>query len=512
MTAHALDRAALVGVIGAGTMGGGIAQVAAQAGHGVLLYDAVDGAAARARARIDSDLRRLVEKGKLTPDARDAIVSRIRPCARLAELAPARLVIEAIVEDLDAKAALLREVEALTGDPRIFATNTSSISITALAGRARRPEQVVGMHFFNPAPTMALVEVISGLATSPDVAASVFATAAAWGKTPVHARSTPGFIVNRVARPFYGEALRLLDEGAADAATLDALMREAGGFRMGPFELMDLIGHDVNYAVTSSVFEAFNGDPRYRPSIVQRELVLAGRLGRKSGRGFYPYGDGAKGPDPATAPPSPRPARLVIEGDLGPAAALEALALEAGIEVQRAPGEGRIRVGAGVLALTDGRLATERGGTRRDLVVFDLALDYRAALRIAIAPGDRTSPEAAGAACGFFQALGKKVSVLSDVPGLAVMRTVAMLVNEGADAVHHRICDAAAVDRAMTKGVNYPLGPLAWGDLVGPRTILSVLDGLARAYGDARYRASVLLRRIAAADGRFFADGGSLRP
>ncbi len=507
----ALDSSALVGVIGAGTMGGGIAQVAAQAGHGVLLYDAVEGAAARACDRIGADLGRLVEKGRLTPAGRDAVLARIRPCARLAELAPASLVIEAIVEDLDAKAALLRELEALTGDSTVFASNTSSISITALAGRARRPDRVVGMHFFNPAPAMALVEVISGLATSPEVAAAVFATAAGWGKAPVHARSTPGFIVNRVARPFYGEALRLLDEGAADCATLDAVLREAGGFRMGPFELMDLIGHDVNYAVTCSVFEAFNGDPRYRPSIVQRELVDAGRLGRKSGQGFYVHGEGAKPPAPATAPPSPRPARVVIEGDLGPAAALQELALQAGIAVEHAPGEGRIRAGACVLALTDGRLATERAARSEDLVVFDLALDYRAATRIAIAPATRAAPEAIADACGFFQALGKKVSVLSDVPGLAVMRTVAMLANEGADAVHHRICDAAAVDRAMAKGVNYPRGPLAWADLVGPRTILSVLDGLARAYGDGRYRASVLLRRIAAADGRFHASGESPR-
>lgn len=510
MTA-ALDSSALVGVIGAGTMGAGIAQVAAQAGHGVLLFDAFEGAAARGRARVEADLRRLVDKGRLTPEARDATLARIRPCARLAELAPASLVIEAIVEDLDAKAKLLREVEALTGDSTIVASNTSSISITALAGRARRPARVVGMHFFNPAPTMALVEVISGLATAPEVAASTFATAAAWGKAPVHARSTPGFIVNRVARPFYGEALRLLDEGAADCATLDAVMREAGGFRMGPFELMDLIGHDVNYAVTSSVFDAFNGDPRYRPSIVQRELVHAGRLGRKSGRGFYEYGEGAQAPHPATAPPAPRPTRVVIEGELGSAAALLELALQAGIAVELAPGEGSVRVGAAVLALTDGRLATERAGTRTDLVVFDLALDYRAATRVAVAPGSLTAAAALGDACGFFQALGKKVSVLSDVPGLAVMRTVAMLANEGADAVHHRICDAAAVDRAMTKGVNYPTGPLAWADLVSPRTILSVLDGLARAYGDDRYRASVLLRRVAAADGRFHQAGAPPR-
>jgi 3-hydroxybutyryl-CoA dehydrogenase len=484
-------------------MGAGIAQVAAQAGHPVLLFDAVDGAVARALARIESDLGRLVEKGRLRAEARDAVVARIRPCAEVAELAPAGLVVEAIVEALDAKTALLREVERITGEATIFASNTSSLSITAIAAAARRPERVVGMHFFNPAPAMALVEVVSGLATSPDVAATVFATAASWGKSPVHARSTPGFIVNRVARPFYGEALRLLEEGAADCATLDAILRDAGGFRMGPFELMDLIGHDVNFAVTSSVHAAFHGDPRYRPSIVQQELVRAGRLGRKSGRGFYAYGGGAQPPAPATTPARPAPSRVVIEGDLGPAAALEALAREARMEVSRAPGEGRIAAGPARLALTDGRLATERAAGATDLVLFDLALDYRAARRVAIAGGAGTTPAAVDAAAGFFQALGKQVSILPDLPGLAVMRTVAMLANEGADAVHLGVCDAAAVDGAMVKGVNYPLGPLAWADRVGPRWILAVMDGLARAYGEDRYRASLLLRRIAAAGGRF---------
>lgn len=512
MTAQRLDPSTPVALVGAGTMGSGIAHVAAAAGHVVLLYDAIEGAAARAHARIAAELQRLVDKGRLAADARDALLSRVRPCARLADLAGAGLVVEAIVEDLEAKSALLRELEPLTADGAIFASNTSSISITALAARARRPERVVGMHFFNPAPVMALVEVVSGLETDPAIASAVFATAAAWGKAPVHARSTPGFIVNRVARPFYGEALRLLDEGAADCATLDAVLREAGGFRMGPFELMDLIGHDVNHAVTSSVFQAFHGDPRYRPSIVQQELVLAGRLGRKSGRGFYAYGADARPPEPATAAAGSRPARVVVEGDLGPAEALEALAREARLEVERAPGEGRIRVGEATLALTDGTLATERAGARTDLVLFDLALDYRAASRVAVAPGLRTSPAALDAAVGFFQALGKKVSVLADLPGLAVLRTVAMLANEGADAVHHQVCDAAAVDRAMMKGVNYPLGPLAWADRVGARRILAALDGLARAYGEDRYRASLLLRRVAAAGGRFHAGGASPAP
>jgi 3-hydroxybutyryl-CoA dehydrogenase len=252
----ALDRNTLVAVIGAGAMGAGIAQMAAQAGHPVRLYDNRPGAAAQAVEGIDRQLGRLVEKGKLQAAEREAISARLKPVDTLDALAPARLVIEAIVENLSIKQGLLRQLEDLCGADCILASNTSSLSITSLAAGLKRPQQVIGMHFFNPAPLMALVEIVSGLATNPAVAASLYEMAKAWGKQPVHAQSTPGFIVNRVARPFYAESLRLLQEGAADCATLDALLRDAGGFRMGAFELTDLIGHDVNYAVTCSVFEA----------------------------------------------------------------------------------------------------------------------------------------------------------------------------------------------------------------------------------------------------------------
>ena len=298
----ALPTSNTVAVIGAGTMGAGIAQVAAAAGHPVLLYDAFEGAAEKGLARIGQGLAKLVDRGKMTAADRDSLLARIVPVGGLADLAPAALVIEVIVENLEVKRQVFAELEDICGENAILATNTSSISVTAIGAALKRPERLVGMHFFNPAPVMKLVEIVSGLATAPEIAEVVHATATAWGKQAVHARSTPGFIVNRVARPFYAEGLRVVEEGAADVATVDAVIKESGGFRMGPFELMDLIGHDVNYAVTQSVFEAYYQDQRFLPSLLQQELVQAGRLGRKSGRGFYDYAEGVEKPAPATAP------------------------------------------------------------------------------------------------------------------------------------------------------------------------------------------------------------------
>ncbi|HYH37881.1 MAG TPA: 3-hydroxyacyl-CoA dehydrogenase [Azospirillum sp.] len=470
----ALDRSAPVAVIGCGAMGQGIAQVAAQAGHPVLLLDSRPGAAAVAVQGIAKALGKLVEKGKLSGADRDSVVARLTPVSGAADLGDAALVVEAIVENLAVKQAVFKEVEAVVRPDAILASNTSSLPITAIAAALRRPERFAGLHFFNPAPLMALVEVIRGVATDPAVAETLFDTAKAWGKAPVHARSTPGFIVNRVARPFYAEALRLLQEGAGSPATIDAVMREAGGFRMGPFELMDLIGHDVNFAVTNSVHRAYFGDPRFQPSLVQQELVEAGRLGRKTGQGFYRYAPDPETPLPHTAEPGPAPRR--VEGD---------------------PAAGRLVVDGVTLALTDGRSATRRAAEEgiADLVLFDLALDIATAPRIAVAAADQASSEALRTAVGYFQSLGKAVSVLDDAPGLVVMRTVAMLANEAADAVLHGVASAVDVDTAMTKGVNYPLGPLAWAERIGIGRVAAVLDALASTYGEDRYRTSALIRR-----------------
>ncbi len=493
-----LPTSATVAVIGAGAMGAGVAQVAAQAGHPVLLFDAAVGAVEKGLERLAKGLERQVERGKLAPEQRDALLGRITPAHTLEELTPAQLVVEAIVENLEIKRQVFTQLEQICGEQVILATNTSSLSVTAIGSNLKRSSRVAGMHFFNPAQVMKLVEVVSGIDTDPKVAQVIYDTAEAWGKMAVHVKSTPGFIVNRVARPFYAEGLRVLQEGAADAVTIDALLHEAGGFRMGPFELMDLIGHDVNFAVTGSVFTAYFHDQRFQPSLLQQELVNAGYLGRKSGRGFHFYEhDGQERAQPATAKPAPAPMAVTVAGHLGIAEPLVERMAAAGIQVERREGSGLIRIGKTTLALTDGRFATQRAAVENlnELVLFDLALDYGKATRMALAPADQASSQAVTDAAGLFQALDQRVSVIDDIPGMVVMRSVCMLANEGADAVNQQVCDAAAVDIAMRYGVNYPRGPLAWADAIGLPWVLRVLDNLAGTYGEDRYRASALLRR-----------------
>lgn len=482
-------------------MGAGIAQVAANAGHPVLLYDIGDGAAQQGLEQIGTGLVKLVERGRMQEQERAALLERISIVDDPQLLAPAVLVIEAIVESLEVKRQLFAELESICGDDVILASNTSSLSITAIAADLERPERLLGMHFFNPAPIMKLVEIVSGLTTDRGIAESIFATAENWGKLAVHARSTPGFIVNRVARPYYAEGLRLLLEGAADVATIDAILRDCGGFRMGPFELMDLIGHDVNYAVTESVHAAYYGDQRFTPSLMQKELIDGGFLGRKSGRGFYDYADGAVKPAPANCDDKSAPDSVVMQGDSPFKPALLTLCNAAGITVEQQAGNGyAIISGDATLCLTDGRIATVRAlqDDIENLVLFDLALDFEATPRIAISGADKTSPAALDAAIGFWQKLGKQVNLLDDIAGLCVMRTVCMLANEAADAVNQQVCSVAAVDIAMQGGLNYPRGPMAWADSIGLEPVLAVLDNLVQTYGEDRYRPSpLLLRRVA---------------
>jgi 3-hydroxybutyryl-CoA dehydrogenase len=497
----ALRRHSLVAVIGSGTMGEGIAQVAAVSGHPVVLYDTRAGAVSVAIHNIRKNLQRLAEKKKLSPAEAEEAGSRLRSAARLDDLRGASLVIEAVVEDLGIKRQLFSDLECVVDETCLLATNTSSLSVSAIAANLREPGRLVGMHFFNPAPLMELVEIIRGAASNPRAIAQAHETVLAWGKTPVDAQSTPGFIVNRVARPYYAEALILLSERAADPVTVDAVMREAGGFRMGPFELMDLVGLDVGLAVSQSLFTSFFADARYRPSWIQQEMVRSGYLGRKAGRGFYSYSQGSAPSEPQTEPRTavPPEVELSLSGRL--AEAIEKRLARSGVHMRRSASqpllEDSIVVNGAKLALTDGRTATQRAheSGERNFVVVDLALDFMTAGRVAVAKAVTCDHRAYSSAVGMLQAAGFEVSSFKDVPGLAVMRTVAMLANEAADAVNQGVANATAVDTAMRLGVRYPRGPLAWADDLGLPFVATVLGNLARCYGGERYRVSPLIEQ-----------------
>ncbi|MFE1848590.1 3-hydroxyacyl-CoA dehydrogenase [Streptomyces sp. NPDC059489] len=492
----ALDLSSPVAVVGTGTMGQGIAQVALVAGHRVRLYDAVPGRAGEAAAAIGARLDRLVEKDRLSGAERDAARDRLLPAETLAELADCSLVVEAVLERLDVKQQLFRELEDVVGDDCLLATNTSSLSVTAVGGALRNAGRFVGLHFFNPAPLLPLVEVVSGFATDVTSATRAYETARVWGKTPVACADTPGFIVNRIARPFYAEAFAVLEAQAADPATIDAVLRESGGFRMGAFELTDLIGQDVNESVTRSVWESFFQDVRFTPSLAQRRLVESGRLGRKSGQGWYDYADQAERSEPHTAERAQPPAYVVAEGDLGPASELLALIREAGIGVREDDEDHGTRLvlpGGGQLALADGQTSVEF----RDVVYFDLALDYRKATRIALSASQDTSHGTLAEAIGLFQALGKDVSVIGDVPGMIVARTVARIVDLAHDAVAKGVATEEDIDTAMRLGVNYPLGPFEWSRRLGRSWAYDLLDDLHMRDPSGRYAPSLALYRHA---------------
>lgn len=377
-----MNQSTIIGIIGAGAMGSGIAQVAAQCGHQVIISDARQEALDQSKSALQTTMVKLVEKGKVTLEEVTAIRSRITYNTSLAAFKPCGLVIEAIVENLEVKKKVFAEVESIVSDTCVIASNTSSLSITAIAAACKKAERVIGIHFFNPAPLMPLVEIIPALQSDMGLMDDAKQLITSWKKTTVIAKDTPGFIVNRVARPFYGEALRIYEEGLADFATIDAAMRDLG-FKMGPFELMDLIGNDVNYAVTESVFAAFYFDPRYKPSITQKRNVEAGWFGKKTERGFYNYTEGAAIPTPSN----------------------------------------------------DAQLRSD---------------------------------------------IGKRI--------------LAMLINEAYEALHLNIASAEDLDIAMTKGVNYPKGLIAWGEEIGLGNCADRMSSLYLTYQEDRYRCSLGLR------------------
>ncbi|MEP7296271.1 MAG: 3-hydroxyacyl-CoA dehydrogenase [Burkholderiales bacterium] len=501
--AYTLNTSTTVAVIGAGSMGAGIAQLAAQSGHLVKLFDLQPGAAENGMKRIAADLDGAVKRGKLEAHARDVALAHIRVATSIDELAGCGLAIEAIVERLEIKQGLFRQLEAALGADAVLSTNTSSISITAVAQGLAHPQRLIGWHFFNPAPRMKLVEIIPGVETDPALIPAMHALSKTWGKTSVDAPNAPGFIVNRVARPYYAEGLRLLAERIAPAPAIDKLMREAGGFAMGPFELMDLIGLDVNLSVTESVFQATAFDTRYAPHVIQQELVRSGRWGRKSGRGFYEHGKQAVAPMVASVPAAPTLAPLEVplhSGLLGPLV-LRLQAAGVDLIVHDGLPDETLAIGDTRIALTDGRTAAERSAGSA-LILLDLARDFSTATTL----GATTSPAAATqlpALAALLQAANIALIELDDVAGLALMRTVCCLANEAADVMTWDGTHAADIDISMVLGTAYPLGPLKWADALGASRVAGVLANLQAHYGDARYRRAPLLNRLHHTGGRF---------
>ena len=472
-TAAALTTDVIVGVVGAGTMGRGIASVAAAAGHRVLMTDAVPGAIAEAKAELAGRMDRDVERGRLGRGAADARLARIQAAGELADLAEAGLVIEAIVEDLAVKHDVFGQLEAIVDADTILASNTSSLSITEIGAALARPGRVVGMHFFNPAPLLPLVEVVAAETSDPAVVECVRATAAAWGKTPVVCTSTPGFIVNRIARPFYLEPLRMLEEGAAPAQT-DAAFT-AAGFRMGPFALLDLIGLDVNLAVSVSVFRQLSNNPRIPPSSLQTEMVDTGRLGRKTSQGFYAYPEGAPSFD--VVEPS-GVTNVSVIGDLHHGGDLVDR-LSAATKIESLPaddGPGRLVIDGHVVVATP--VPVPPGGA-----AFDLVNDWTTTEAVAAAG----APQALAAFAGAMDLCGVAVVPIEGTPGLVVMRTVAMLCAVAEEAAMAGVASRPDIDMAMRLGLNYPAGPFEWSARITTETIDEVLRALHDHYGEDRY-------------------------
>jgi 3-hydroxybutyryl-CoA dehydrogenase len=525
-------------VLGAGTMGAGIAQLACRAGARTLLHDPIPEALERGVQRAKDGLEKEAARGRLTEDAARAAFELLEPVEGLQALAPCELVIEAAPERLDLKHELYRQLSEIVSERCVLATNTSSMLVTAIAAAATHPERVVGMHFFNPAPVMALLEVVAGERSSAEALALAHATGEAMGKTVIRAQDGPGFLVNRCNRPFGLEGLRLVQERIAEIETIDRICRLEGGFRMGPFELMDLVGVDTGFEVAKSFYEQSFGEPRWRPSPITARYVAAGMHGRKSGRGFYDYGaDGSKAPHRPQDPEPPQ-ARgpehgegvIVISGAGVLADDLRSAASDAGYEVRTtsvpsgdvlpaliidcdigaveteeglavlAPGPrpgSQPAHGARMLLCASGSLgALDPGGSA---VGFHVLPPFAKAGLVELTRSDSSSPGAAARAERFFGALGKHVAWVGDGPGLVLGRIVCQLINESAFALGEGVGSARDIDLGMVLGLSHPRGPFEWADEIGLEHVLSVLGALCGEYREERYRPAPALRRLAQA-------------
>ncbi|MDI9350355.1 MAG: 3-hydroxyacyl-CoA dehydrogenase [Candidatus Symbiobacter sp.] len=526
----------LIGIVGAGAMGRGIAEIFAVAGYHVKIFDAKDGAATQAITTIKQGLAQRAAKGKITATAADQAASRLHPLDKLSAIADCALIIEAIIEAMDAKTALFAELEKIVAPEVILASNTSALSITALAAGLEHRRRVIGLHFFNPVPIMPLVEVIAGSETAPDLVEAMAASLEALGKVTVTCSSTPGFIVNRAARPFYGEGFRLLHERVVDVPTLDLLMREVAGFRMGPCELSDLVGQDVNFAVTQALYEGFYQDRRYSPSPLQREMVVAGWLGRKTQRGFYVYDHDqavsqaapqaapqavSSPPLEADAPPTGGcapiffdgsyledrlshaiMARLVANGHAPQTPSIRHTHTKDASVMHIRDEQGRVAV----LHLNDGRSATKRAQDNnvKHTLLLDYVHDIATAKRLVISKAASCHPNALANMIRLLRQAGFAVTVVADVPGLVVMRVWAMIINEAAQMIQQGVCDAATLDLALQKGANYPIGPLALADDWGLPRLLNFMRNLRDYYGEERYRTAIWLQLLAERSEKFY--------
>jgi 3-hydroxybutyryl-CoA dehydrogenase len=477
------------GVAGAGTMGRGIAQVLAQCGTRTLLYDAQQGAAQKAKDAIGRALGKLAEKGKLGAAEVQATLGRLEIAGSLEAFKPCQLVVEAIVEDLGAKRELFSRLEPIVGPDCILASNTSSLSVTAMAAACKRPGRVAGWHFFNPVPVMKIVEVVDGVLTEAWVSEALAALARRFGHTAVRCKDTPGFIVNHAGRAFVPEALRVLSEGVADFATIDRILVDAAGFRLGPFGLMDLVGLDVSHAVMKSMYQQYFEEPKYRPSFLAEARVAAGLLGRKSGRGWYAYGeDGSLQAPPEAAAPALKPKTVWAV----PALKDLMTQLETRLETKPSPEAVCFVAPLGKDATTS---ALEHGLDPARTVAVDPLFGFSKRRTLMLTPVTRT--ETRDAAHALLASDGVPVSVIKDSPGFVAQRVVAHIVNVGCDIAQMRIASPEDLDRAVTLGLGYPRGPLAMGDAVGAQKVLAVLEAMHDFFQDPRYRPSPWLKRRA---------------